>query len=408
MTNNNLFLYEWVSLWDFLWKNIDILPEEVKTKVSKLLEYTKWLEIENDRLKSILDVLYKELDNISDQLSLLAALHLDLIIVEDRDELEVRFISSKIIDEDIKNIESREISANEIIKSKLDSKKFHKLLGQAKSSPWEDFYSNFIIILGDKKYNLMVSFIEKQDKYGSSDKYSIKLILSSEFKKAITSLFSSLIDACKLRNLETGDHLVKSSEYSKLLSKKLMLEWAFQDLKGDDFIDEEFIYNIWLTAPLHDIWKIWIPDSILLKEWKLTSEEFCEMERHTELWSKLIRDLEAERNIFDPLLIMAETIASQHHEKWDWSWYPYGLKWDEIRLEARIVTIIDFFDALWCKRPYKEAWPLEEVKQKMISLRWTHFDPVILDIFLKYWDEFVLLKHKIEKECENNDCNRVA
>ena len=144
------------------------------------------------------------------------------------------------------------------------------------------------------------------------------------------------------------------------------------------------------AAPLHDIGKIGISDSILLKPGKLTPEEFDQIKTHAEVGARILGGSPTD------VLRMAERVALQHHERWGGGGYPHGLRGEEIWLPARIVTVVDVFDALTHARPYKEAWPVERAVEEMRGLRGAHFDPDVLDVFLaglsqgRYVDEGVM------------------
>ncbi len=149
----------------------------------------------------------------------------------------------------------------------------------------------------------------------------------------------------------------------------------------------EYCYSLKLSAPLHDIGKIGIPDSILLKPGKLTAEEFEVMKKHTIIgWTIL-------KNSKSSILQIAEKIALSHHEKWDGRGYPYSLKGEEIPLEGRIVCIADAIDAMFSKRPYKDPMPEEKIREELIKQKGLHFDPKLVDCAFKIWDKIL----KIEK-----------
>lgn len=130
------------------------------------------------------------------------------------------------------------------------------------------------------------------------------------------------------------------------------------------------------AAPLHDIGKIGISDSILLKPGPLTPEEFDQIKTHAEVGARILGGSAMD------VLRLAEVVALQHHERWDGTGYPHGLSRRQIELPARIVTVVDVFDALTHERPYKSAWALERAVEEMAGLRGRHFDPDVLDVFL--------------------------
>jgi putative two-component system response regulator len=168
--------------------------------------------------------------------------------------------------------------------------------------------------------------------------------------------------AVEYKDNETGAHVIRMSHYSRLLAEAYggNSEWV------------EMLFN---AAPMHDVGKIGIADSILLKPGKLDPDEWEIMKQHTLFGAKILGDCDD-----DPMLKMAEVIALTHHEKWDGTGYPYGLKGDSIPLEGRIVAIADVLDALLSKRPYKEAWSLEDAMQYMNENTGKHFDPKLITL----------------------------
>lgn len=131
------------------------------------------------------------------------------------------------------------------------------------------------------------------------------------------------------------------------------------------------------AAPLHDVGKIGVSDSILLKPGKLTPEEFAVIKTHTTIGARILAN---GRSDFTK---MAERIARTHHERWDGSGYPHGLQGEEIPIEGRIVAVIDVFDALTHNRPYKSAWPITEAVAEIIKQSGRQFDPRVVEAFLK-------------------------
>jgi len=180
--------------------------------------------------------------------------------------------------------------------------------------------------------------------------------------------------ASEFRDLETGGHIKRMSHYSKLLAK----------LYG---LSDEECELILYAAPLHDIGKVGIPDSILLKPGRFEGNEFEIMKQHAALGAKMLEGAEDY-----PVLKAGHIIAYEHHEKWDGSGYPNGTKGDEIHLYARIITVADVFDALSSKRCYKEPMPLEKVLEIMKKDSGTHFDPALIELFLTHLDQFLEIK----------------
>lgn len=177
-----------------------------------------------------------------------------------------------------------------------------------------------------------------------------------------------LISASQYRDTETGAHIRRIGLYTAEMAS----------LMG---MDQEKIDMLRVAAPMHDVGKIGIPDSILLKPGRLTKEEFEEMKRHTTIGASILRGSST------PLLQVAEQIALQHHEWWDGTGYPNGLSGEQISVEARMVAVADVFDALTHDRVYKEAWPVGKALALIEDESSTHFDPEIAALFLKHADK---------------------
>nr|WP_321267333.1 HD domain-containing phosphohydrolase [uncultured Sulfurimonas sp.] len=188
--------------------------------------------------------------------------------------------------------------------------------------------------------------------------------------------------ASEFRDLETGGHIKRMSLYSQILAR----------LYG---LDEEECELVLYAAPLHDIGKVGIPDSILLKPGRFEPHEFEIMKQHSIIGAKMLDG--AQRF---PVINAGRIIALQHHEKWDGTGYPNALKAEEIHLYARIITIADVFDALSSKRCYKEPMKLDKVLNIMTKDAGTHFDPHLIELFLNNLDEFLEIKDKYQDEEE--------
>jgi putative two-component system response regulator len=146
------------------------------------------------------------------------------------------------------------------------------------------------------------------------------------------------------------------------------------------------------AAPMHDLGKIGIPDNILLKPGKLDDQEFFTMKTHPEIGAEILKDSP------HALMQLAEKIALQHHEKWDGSGYPGGLKGEEIDLEVRIVSLADVFDALTTERPYKRAWSVEEALELIQRESGNHFDPHVVENFLACLPRLLEIKEQYAEE----------
>ena len=192
----------------------------------------------------------------------------------------------------------------------------------------------------------------------------------------------SLAKLAESRDTETGAHLERIREYCKLLTEGLAKTDKYRDQ-----IDADYIASIYLTSPLHDIGKVGIPDSILLKPGKLNHDEFEVMKQHATLGGETL-DAAANKHPNHAYLRMARDIAMTHHEKFDGSGYPYGLSGEDIPLCGRIVAVADAYDALTSKRVYKSAIEHERAVEIIVEDTGNHFDPGIVDVFLQYLNEF--------------------
>ncbi|MDD2290812.1 MAG: two-component system response regulator [Aliarcobacter sp.] len=193
----------------------------------------------------------------------------------------------------------------------------------------------------------------------------------------------AMASLAETRDNETGNHIRRTRTYVKILALKLQNHPKFKDFLTDEMID-----TLFKSAPLHDIGKIGIPDYILLKKGKLTPEEFEIMKTHTTLGKQAIEHAENQLGYEVCFLRIAKEIAYLHHEKYDGSGYPLGLKGDEIPICARLMCVADVYDALISKRVYKDKIEHEKAVEIMKEGRGTHFDPDILDAFLELQKEF--------------------
>ncbi|NQU13734.1 MAG: response regulator [Desulfobacteraceae bacterium] len=193
----------------------------------------------------------------------------------------------------------------------------------------------------------------------------------------------SMAKLAESRDPETGNHLERIRYYSKTLAQAM----ADSNVLGSE-IDNLFIENIFLTSPLHDIGKIGIPDYVLLKPGRYDDKDFEIMKTHSRVGYETISEALKRYPKADYLRMSAE-IALSHHEKFDGSGYPNGLKGEEIPLSARIVALSDVYDALVTKRVYKNPYPHDMVKNMIVEERGTHFDPVVVDAFLSCEERFI-------------------
>lgn len=199
----------------------------------------------------------------------------------------------------------------------------------------------------------------------------------------------TLASLAETRDSDTGNHIIRTQFYVKALAEKLR-----QTDKYRNKLSREYIDILYKSAPLHDIGKVGIPDRILLKPGRFESGEFDIMKSHPLLGKKAIEHAEKQLGISADFLNIAKEIAYCHHEKWDGSGYPEGLKGEEIPLSARLMAIADVYDALICKRIYKDAMPQQEAIDIIMKGRGTHFDPFIVDNFMEILDTMQLIAEK--------------
>ena len=201
-----------------------------------------------------------------------------------------------------------------------------------------------------------------------------------ELTQAVT--IESLATLAEYRDPETGGHIKRTQNYVKVLAKQLKQHPRFRDDLNDDVI--ELLY---MSAPLHDLGKIAVPDHILQKAGKLTDEEFAEMKKHTNYGHDALRITEQKLGE-DSFLRYAREIAYTHQEKWDGSGYPTGLKGDEIPISGRLMALADVYDALISKRVYKPPFPHEKAVEIIVEGKGNHFDPDIVDAFIELEQTF--------------------
>jgi putative two-component system response regulator len=185
--------------------------------------------------------------------------------------------------------------------------------------------------------------------------------------------------AAEYRDSDTGAHIERVSHYAAAVARRM----------GQS---HDFAQILLYAVPMHDVGKIAIPDRILLKPGKLNPEEWRIMQRHTEIGAAILSNADSE------LLQVAETIAWTHHEKWDGTGYPRGLRAEAVPLVGRITAVVDVFDALCSKRPYRQPLPMDRPLEIIRNGRNQHFDPEVVDAFLAARDEVLAIKERFSDE----------
>ena len=209
------------------------------------------------------------------------------------------------------------------------------------------------------------------------------------------SIVHVLSDMVERRDGSTGGHLIRTKNYLKVLLKEVKSQRLYEnELRNME--EDLFIH----ASQLHDVGKMSIPDSILLKPGKLSAEEFEVMKTHTVLGEEAIRY--AMSSVQDKkFLEIAASFAGSHHERWDGSGYPRALREKQIPIEGRLMAIVDVYDALISERPYKKSLPHETAKAIILDERGSHFDPLLVDVFERVSGAF----QKISQECTDERPN---
>lgn len=205
-----------------------------------------------------------------------------------------------------------------------------------------------------------------------------------------TETIFSLAKLAQSRDDDTGEHLTRVKNYCKVLTEELAKNSPYSNL-----IDDNFIEDIVNASTLHDIGKVGISDLILLKNAKLTQDEYEVMKQHTVIGAKTLDEVHSKFGD-NSFIEMGKVIARSHHERWDGKGYPDGLKGEEIPLPARIMAIADVYDALGTKRVYKPAFTQDKCVEIIKEGSGTQFDPDVVDAFLKISDKFFEVRKSME------------
>jgi PAS domain S-box-containing protein len=216
--------------------------------------------------------------------------------------------------------------------------------------------------------------------------FIIWILAEEEKEKARRLEFQMLasLNALSLRrDNETGNHILRTQQYVRLLARRIRDSGHYVNQLTDHVID-----SLFKAAPLHDIGKVGVPDQILRKPGKLSNDEWHFMQAHTLIGESVLRAAEAQVESEEEVIAVAIQLAGSHHEKWDGSGYPRGLTGDRIPLGGRIMALADVYDALVNSRAYKRAWTHDEAVQEISRGRGTDFDPVVFDAFIAEQDRF--------------------
>ena len=255
---------------------------------------------------------------------------------------------------------------------------------------------NFTLIQGSKNHQILFEMTKRipktfdtnqvkclSEKLGRVSSKELMQKINDLNDKLETALYDALISVASLRDNETGNHIKRTALMSENLYQK------FCEETKSTLIHKFTPEQLRKATPLHDIGKVGIPDAILLKHGPLTDDEFNTMKTHTVLGSELIKKFRNENTLHDNLILsIAENIAMSHHENFDGSGYPNGIQGAAIPLEARVMAVVDVYDALRSKRPYKEPFSHVEALHEIKKLSHSKFDPALIKVFVQNAEYF--------------------
>ncbi len=245
-------------------------------------------------------------------------------------------------------------------------------------------------VLARVKTHLKIRFMQRELERHNED---LENLVEEKIREITDSQMATLIAISNLaeyRDKETGRHIERTSAYCQCLAEELRARGAYTDQ-----ISEAFVRNIVHAAPLHDIGKMGIPDHILNKPGKLTTEEFEVMKTHVTIGTETLKRVLAKypKNTF---IRMGLDIAGTHHERWDGKGYPAGIAAENIPLSGRIMALADVYDALRSRRVYKEGFSHTDGVKIITDGRGTQFDPVVVDAFISIEKTFAELSEKLK------------
>ncbi|WP_455756615.1 HD-GYP domain-containing protein [Sulfurimonas sp.] len=269
-------------------------------------------------------------------------------------------------------VKSKEI---EIVVDAYDDFRFNKKVDEETGYVTSSIVTVPLINCNDEVIGVFQALNKTDGSFTASDAQTLLLIsnyaasaienayLYNGMKESQEKLILKISTAAEFKDNETSEHTKRVGLYAKLIAQHYGMS-------------EEDVELTHITSPMHDAGKIGIADNILLKPGKLTDDEFETMKKHTLFGYDLLHDE-------NEMLATAGIIAKQHHEKYDGSGYPEGLKADEINIFARITAVADVFDALTSERPYKKAWSFEDAMEYLKEQSAKHFDPKFIEIFVR-------------------------
>ncbi|QEG21312.1 HD-GYP domain-containing protein [Mariniblastus fucicola] len=252
-------------------------------------------------------------------------------------------------------------------------------------------------LIGVAGIGLMMSMSMRVDRDNEASNLDLEQQISvktSELSRTQNAIIFGLAKLAESRDTDTGEHLDRIREYVTILATDLSTKYPQ--------FDESAIRNLGFASSLHDVGKVGIPDSILLKPGRLTDGERKVMEHHTVIGGECLEAIQ-QRLGENEFMEMAREVAWWHHERWDGTGYPHQLVGDEIPLVARIVSVADVYDALTSKRPYKRAMSHAESREILLEGKGSQFDPDVIEAFLRHEEEFERISIP-QKDISDEDC----
>lgn len=239
------------------------------------------------------------------------------------------------------------------------------------------------------EHQMLIRGIQQAQKEEIKHLENLSDLVAQNLIKSQMSTIVAISKMMELRDSFTGGHIYRIQHGCRLLSQQLMAEGLYPDQ-----VDRAFINGIFYASALHDIGKLSIPDRILLKEGKLTEEEFELMKSHTTIGANSLKEID---HLYpgNEFIQLGVEITQYHHERWDGKGYPHKLEKEDIPLSARIMTLIDVYDALRSIRSYKPAWPHSECLSYIEAESGHIFDPDLVHVFLAHENEFDALHHEL-------------
>jgi len=236
---------------------------------------------------------------------------------------------------------------------------------------------NPVIVKARVQTHIALRMAQRELQHHRDELEEIVLERTRELRETQIEITNRLVQAAEYHDHQTSRHITRMAHYCVILGRAHGMK-------------EHELTLFFHASAMHDIGKLGISDAILHKKGTLTPDEFDEMKRHTLIGADLLFGSDNE------LMNMAHLIALTHHEKWDGTGFPLGLRAEEIPFPGRIAALCDVFDALSSKRPYKEAWPLSEAKKVIIEQKGIHFDPYVVELFLDNYTKIEEVHNRVK------------